>query len=399
MLDGYSQRSRSLISAQKHLGFQPSVLTSPLHQLDDPSASEAALDGIQYFRTFAQHGFAARAIRDRWPVLRDLSVVRLLRRRIRSLLDSDSFDLVHAHSPALCGLAALEPARSRGISFVYEIRSFWEDSDLTRDKTLKSSLRYQLSRGLETYVVRRADAIVGIARSILTEVGTRGVPADRLFHIPNGVDVARFVPRSRDAALARELGIENVPTLGYLGTFFPWEGVSWLVRAVVELRRRGLHFKLLIVGDGADAANIRRAIAETNSSEFVLHLGRVPHDDVERYYSVMDVLVYPRLRTRITELVTPLKPLEAMALGKTILASAVGGHRELIEPEVTGALFDPENVEDFCLQATRLLLDPNLSCLGEQARKTISKEKDWKLVARGYEHVYDAALQNARSRR
>lgn len=399
VIDGYSQRSRSLISAQSGLHFRPSVVTSPLHQHDDPSASDVSVDGVPYFRTPWQRGVTRRAIQGRWPFVREVSVVRLLRHRVQSLLDTDRFDAIHAHSPALCGLAALQAARSRGIPFVYEIRSFWEDSPLTRSLTLAARLRYGLARSLETYVVRRADATVGIAQSILQELARRGIPADRFFHVPNGVDVARFAPRARDLTLARELGVEATPTLGYVGTFFLWEGVSWMVRAAAKLRQQGLKFQLLIVGDGADAPEVKRAIAETRADEYVRCFGRVPHEQVERYYSVMDVLVYPRLRTRLTELVTPLKPLEAMALGKAILASGVGGLRELISSDVTGVLFEPGDTEDFCRQASRLLQDPNLrNRLGTQARDKVVAEKDWKSVARIYNRVYDAAIQNVRAR-
>jgi glycosyltransferase involved in cell wall biosynthesis len=321
-------------------------------------------------------------------------VIHLLRKRIEEVLDSENFDIVHAHSPALCGVAGMQAARSRGVHFVYEIRSFWEDSSVKQDKTAQRSIRYQLARALETRVVRQADAIVGIAQSILEEVKQRGVSASKLFHISNGVDFARFTPRIRDAALARELKVEDTPTLGYLGTLFPWEGVSWLVRAAAELRQRGVAFKLLIVGDGAEAEVVRKTILETRSSDFVQYLGRIPNEQVERYYSVMDVMVYPRCRSRLTDLVTPLKPLEAMALGKAVLASGVGGLRELIEPEVTGVLFEPEDINSFCLQAARLLLEPSFRKIGEQARAKIAA-KDWHYLTGKYEAVYEAAIRNS----
>ncbi len=399
VLDGYSQRSQSIVTAQLKLGMAPVVVTSPLHQLDDPNASETSLNGCQYFRSALQTGLAGRAIRERWPLIREVSVVRLLRRRIESLLDTCAFDVVHAHSPALCGLAALQAARSCGLPFVYEIRSFWEDSAIDQERTFRASIRYALARHLETYVVRRADSLVGIANSILRELASRKVPADRLFHVPNGVDVARFSPRPRDATLARELGIHETPTLGYVGTLFLWEGVSWLVRAAAELHKSGAVFQLLIVGDGPDANNVRKVIEETGAAGFVRYIGRVPHSEIERYYSVMDVLVYPRRSMRLTELVTPLKPLEAMALKKATLGSSVGGLRELIESENTGMLFEPGNVAEFCRQAARLLQQPDLRrVLGENARKNIAAQKDWKVLASRYEEVYAAAVRNARAR-
>jgi PEP-CTERM/exosortase A-associated glycosyltransferase len=399
ILDGYSQRSRSIVDSQLQIGMQPHVLTGPSQQVDDPAAAELQLEGVSYSRTVAQPGIAGHIIRNRWPLLRELAIVRLMKRRIEQLCDAASFDVLHAHSPALCGLAALQASRSRRIPFVYEIRSFWEDSAVVQRKTSHFSLRYRLGRGLETFVARRANAVVGISSAMLKDLEARPVSSPKLFHVPNGVDAARFVPRTRDSALATELGVAGVPTIGYLGTLFPWEGIPWLVRAASELYRSGTKFKLLIVGDGAAASEVRETIQALDAKDYVSFLGRVPHERVERYYSVMDVLVYPRLNVRTSEMVTPLKPLEAMALGKSVLGSGVGGIRELIEPEVTGLLFEPDNIQEFCRQTRRLLQDPVLRCkLGAQARQVVAREKDWKVLARLYEGIYDEAVRNHRAR-
>jgi glycogen synthase len=399
VLDGYSQRSRSIVTAQLQLGMRPSVLTGPLHQQDDPTASEISLDGIRYFRTPHEIGLTGQAIKKHWPLFRELGVVRLLRRRIESLLRGAAFDVVHAHSPALCGLAAAQAAHACSAPFVYEIRAFWEDAAVDQNKTRGTSMRYRLARRMETDVVQRADAVVGIARSILDDLQSRGVSADKLFHVPNGVDASRFAPVVRDNALAASLGLDGTPTLGFIGTLFPWEGIAWLVRAAKELRAKGTEFKLVIVGDGADASELKKSIQENNAGSYVSFLGRVPHDQVERYYSVMDVMVYPRRSIRLTELVTPLKPLEAMALGKAILGSSVGGIRELLANDETGMLFEPENIEDFCQQAARLLQDPALRRkLGDRARQAICVDKDWKTLVGRYEGVYETAIRNFQQR-
>ena len=393
--DGYAQRSRSIVAAQMQVGMRPSVLTGPLHEQDDPSASELFLDGVKYFRTPHKSSLAGPAIEAGWPLLREWGVVRLLRQRIESLLWNEHFDIIHAHSPALCGLAAAQVARSRSIPFVYEVRAFWEDGAGDRNKTGRKSIRYRASRRLETHVLRKADAIVGIAAPLLDDLRDRGISASKLFHVPNGVDTSRFSPQPRDAALAANLGLKEGHTLGFVGTFFPWEGIAWMVRAASELRKSGTDFNLVIVGGGADEGEIKKAIQECTAGSYVSLVGRVPHDQVERYYSVMDVLVYPRHSERLTELVTPLKPLEAMALGKAVLGSDVGGIRELVEPEKTGVLYRADNVEDFCLQARRLLAEAGLrSRLGEEAREFILREKDWSFLAKRYLDVYDFAMRH-----
>jgi len=392
---GYSIRSLHLIAAQYRLGLRPQALTGPLQTVDDPNATETVVENITYRRTPFRGKFSEWAISRRRPVLREAAVVRLIRNRILELLENDTVDLIHAHSPALCGVGALQAARSKRLPFVYELRAFWEDAAVDQNKTSTRSLRYRLSQKLEDYVVHRADAVVGISQAILDELKKRKTEPAKLFHVPNGVDTEKFAPGSRDESLAAKLGLGSEPVLGFIGSLYRWEGVAWLVRAVTELRRCGTACKLLIVGDGEEMPAVREAVRELNAGDFIQVLGRVPHDEIERYYSVVDVLVYPRHSIRLTELVTPLKPLEAMALGKAILGSDVGGIRELVESEKTGVLYRADNVEDFCVQAKRVLAQATLRRkLGEEAREFILREKDWNVLARRYIDIYDFAIRN-----
>lgn len=391
---GYSIRSLHLIAAQSRLGLRPQALTGPLQIVDDPAPVETVLDNVTYKRTPYRGKFSEWAISRRRPGLREAAIVRLIRNRIVEIARNEPIDLIHAHSPALCGLGALQAARAKRIPFVYELRAFWEDAAVDQNKTSTRSLRYRLSQKLEDYVVHRADAVVGISQSILDELQKRKTDPAKLFHVPNGVDVQKFTPIARDQALASKLGLGGEPVLAFIGSLYRWEGVAWLVRAVAELRRRGTSCKLLIVGDGEEMPAVREAVRELNAADFVQVLGRVPHGDIERYYSVADVLVYPRHSIRLTELVTPLKPLEAMALGKAVLGSNVGGIRELVQPEKTGALFLADNVDDFCVQAKRLLSQTSLQAkLGEEARKFILREKDWNVLAQRYIPIYDFAIR------
>lgn len=395
VLSGYSVRSRNLVRAQHLLGYEPVAVTGPLHQLDSADGLDAMVDGSPYRRTQLTAGLSRRAIAGRWPFLREAAVVRLLRRRILQLLHEEEFDLIHAHSPALCGLAACQAAALKGVPSVYEIRAFWEEGPGAAGDNLWKSLRRRLTRNLEIHVARKADAVVGIAAHILQDLQQRGVASGKLFHVPNGVDADRFAPRERDSELARQLGLDGRLVLGFIGSLYQYEGVSWLVNALSELKRTGLACRLLVIGDGEDLPSIREVARQSGLDDAVLPLGRVPHDQVERYYSLMDVMVYPRRKSRLTDTVTPLKPLEAMALGKPILASDVGGIRELIEHDKTGLLFRADDVEDFCRQARRLMSSPELRAkLAAQARHTALAEKDWRVLVRRYEEVYRFAISS-----
>lgn len=395
VLSGYSVRSRYLATAQMQAGHLPNVVTSPLHQLDDPKACDTAVDGVPYSRTPLVDGISRLAISKRWPIVREAAVVLLLKRHILQLVDLTPFDVIHAHSPALCGLAAWKAARSKRLPFVYEIRAFWEDAAVDQRRTRRESLRYGVSRSLETFVARRAGAVVGIAKPILDDLQMRGVKPKRLFHVPNGVDAQAFHPAPRDVELAEELRLGKEPVLGFIGTLYRYEGIAWLVRAVIELRRRGTPCQLLVAGYGEDFKDIESAVRTEGAADYIRLLGTIPHDQVRRYYSLMDLMVYPRHSTRLTELVSPLKPLEALASGKAILASNIGGIRELVEAEKTALLFQPNNIDDFCRQAQRLIQQEDLRReLGEQARQLILRDKDWKILAQRYDAVYRTAIES-----
>ena len=175
-----------------------------------------------------------------------------------------------------------------------------------------------------------------ISQHLLDDLRQRGLPAEKLFHVPNGVDADRLTPLARDEQLANELVPDGGPVFGFFGSFYRYEGVAWLIRAAAELYSRGNRFQLLIIGSGEDAAAISNAVREYGASGYVRVLNPVPHEEIRRYYSIVDVMVFPRLVFHLTEMVTPLKPLEAMSLKKAVLASNVGGHRELLDPRRHG---------------------------------------------------------------
>ena len=388
VLSGYSVRSRNLITSQHRLGYSITALTSPLHQLDDATATDVTLDEVTYARTPLRGGLATSAITKRWPIVREYEVVRLLREQILKMIARDRVQVVYAHSPALCGLAALQAARKAGVPCVYEIRAFWEDAAADRDDK-SPTWRSHLTHKLETYVARHADAVAAIAKPMLHDLSSRGIPESKLFHIPNGVNTDRFFPGTRDEALVHDLKLREGLVFGFFGSLYRYEGISWLIRALARLRSAGQKFRLLIIGRGEDESAIREAVRECNAGDYVTIIPHVSYEQIGRYYSVLDVAVYPRRSIRLTELVTPLKPLEAMAMGKPVLASSVGGIRELVDSERTGLLFRPENEEDFCKQAMRMLASPSLrKSLAESGRQFVLRERDWNVLAERYGKIY-----------
>ena len=388
-MSGYTHRSQSIIERQKALGARPVVITSSRHAA---FVKREEIGGIAYYRSRLPTHPLYRLV-SRLPAVNDMTLMLRLRRDIVRVARAESIDVIHAHSPVLCGLPALWAARTIGLPFVYEVRALWEDAAVDQEKTTEQSLRYALSRRLESFVLRRADRLVAICDGLKREIIRRGVAAQKIRVMPNGVDTGAFQPVEKPPKILERHVLNGQRVIGFIGSFFAFEGLTTLLEAVPLIRARFPHVKVLLVGSGEQEAALRRLVDERRMSSDVILTGRVPHEEVRAYYAIMDVLVYPRISKRITELVTPLKPLEAMALGKTVIASDVGGLRELIEDGTTGLLFNAGDPHDLAKKCVLALTDRALSERVAQAgREFVRREKDWTPVCKKYLDLYEEMI-------
>ncbi len=385
---GYTFRTRAILKAQEGHGLEVRGITGQRHNCEAVvAAPREEADGLIFHRT---SGTPAGP-----PPLREMGEIEALAGAIHAAALEWRPDIIHAHSPALGGAAALRAARALGVPFVYEIRAFWEDAAVGNLTGTEGSLKYRLTRALETRVAKAADALFTICHGLKDDLAARGIPAERVHVMPNGVDLTLFGdPPPRDDALAAQLGIApGAPVIGYIGSFYAYEGVDDLIAAMPLLRRSHSDARLLLVGAGPMDAAWRAAAAALPEPDAVIFAGRVPHTEVERYYSLVDVLAYPRKAQRLTELVTPLKPLEAMAQRRLVAASSVGGHRELMEDGVTGTLFAPDDPAA-CAAALAGLLDERQGweAMKDRAVAHVRSRHDWAMNARDYVSVYHLLL-------
>ena len=290
----------------------------------------------------------------------------------------------------LSALAALPVARRRGLPLVYEIRAFWEDAAVGNGTGRQGSARYRLTKMIETYAARRADAVAVICEGLRQDLIQRGIDADKIIVSPNGVDMELFgSPLAADALFADSLGLTDADTVGFIGSFYDYEGLDDLIRAMPILLERRPKAQLLLVGGGPMEEALRAQAAASPAADRIRFVGRVPHDEVERYYALIDILAYPRKAMRLTELVTPLKPLEAMAQRKLVAASDVGGHRELIEDDVTGTLFragDPAALADAL--AGLFEHSGGWDKRRDVARRFVERERNWSSNISRYAPLY-----------
>lgn len=394
---GYTFRSLAILMQQRALGWETFHITSPKHsQAAKNSARIEDVDGLRFYRT---------AIPDGWlsdlPVFNQLAIIRALEHRLDEVVREVRPDILHAHSPALNGQAAVRVGKRYGIPLVYEIRAFWEDAAVDHGTAREWGLRYRLTRALETSIVKRADAVTTICEGLRNDLVTRGVPQGKITVIPNAVDPDKFTLAGvRDESLAQELGISGKQVLGFIGSFYAYEGLPLLLRAMPEILEQLPDTRVLLVGGGPQEAEIRRLISEIGLESQVVVTGRVPHDRVQAYYDLIDVLVYPRLSMRLTDLVTPLKPLEAMAQGRLVVASDVGGHRELIRDGDNGVLFRAGDAKALADTVVGLLRQPQRwPELRAKGRLYVEKERNWAVSVGYYRSVYEHLLERSHRRK
>ena len=382
---GYVSRTLGILRAQRRLGLDPVALTSPRHGMEagPPAAPVEEEAGFAFHRTPPP----GRAL----PGLGFRAEMAATERRLAAAVAETRPALIHAHSPVLNALPALRVARRAGLPLVYEIRAFWEDAAVDAGATREGSARYRLTRAMETRAARRADHVFAICEGLRSDLLGRGIDPDRLDLAPNAIEPERLPPvTARDADLAAALGLGEGPVLGFIGSFYRYEGLSLLIEAFPAIRERHPGARLLFVGGGPEEEALRAAAAPLGGA--AVFAGRVPPERVRQHYSVVDLLVYPRLKMRLTDLVTPLKPLEAMAMTRPFVASDVGGHRELVEDGVTGRLFragDAAALTAAALDALDPAAGPRNAAMAGPALDFVRATRSWSAVARRYLPVYE----------
>jgi PEP-CTERM/exosortase A-associated glycosyltransferase len=395
---GYAIRSSEIVTKQLEKGLEPVVITSPsqspLGELD--AERSEYIDGVRYFRTCSDFLPPTQEVQDKSPVkaaLRVLQNFQLLKTAFR-VARTYRPSVIHGHSPFTCGLVANMVAKKEKIPSIYEMRGIWEDSHSGRGKFSENSLRYRAVRALDNKALRGASLCCAIGNALKVEIVSRGISSENVFIVPNGVDVQAFAPHPPDEDVKKRLGLSGKLLFGYIGYFFNYEGLDLLVDAMIRLAPQLPDLCLLLVGDGELMPTLRNMVAEGGISDRVVFTGRVPHNQVSDFYRICDFMVLPRRDKRETRLVTPLKPLEIMAMGKPLISSDVGGHLEMVEDGANGVLFRSEDVSDLVSKCTMVAKDRDLRMvLGIRARKWVEENRDWRVLVNRYITAYEKLTQ------
>lgn len=401
---GYGTRSHGVAGGLAASGREVIVLTRPgfpvdikteLNDADVPA--EDVIDGIRYVRTLE-------------PKRKGMSMLQYvtkaadaLERQMRNLRP----EMVMSASNHVTALPALIAARRLGLPFIYEVRGLWEITRISREQEFEDTPAFAVQSLLEAKVAQLADHVFTLTEPMREELSSRGVRDERIELLPNSCDPDRFLPRPRDQELAARLGIpDGVPVIGYVGTFVDYEGLEDLTLACTLLKQRGVTFRLMLVGNenasGTDRGPITEQILRIAEAEgmtdWLIMPGRVPHEEVESYYSLIDIAPFPRKPWPVCEMVSPMKPLEALAMEKAVLVSSVRALTEMIADGQTGRVFDKGSVASLADRLQELIDEPQQRlALGRRGRAWVGAERTWKQIGIRASRRFDQVLQAHRA--
>jgi len=401
---GYSIRTHAIATQMARQGVRVSVARQALHGVGTGQGTRLKLqaamehEGVAYLNlpeSVAQQAGGG------LPISSRLDKIGFFRRmRGRHLLSGYAHwlnetagkpALLHAHTPPEVALDGAVMAKSMGIPLVYEVRGFW---GLSRAVEYGIPIPERLAVAADARAARGAKCVVAICQGIADLLVRGGIPANKVHVVPNGVEMSRFPPLERDAALAERLGLTGRVVFAYATNVRKMEGIQTLIRAWPEVKRRVPEAVFLLLGDGQYLPALQAQAKAIGLDDSFRFLGRVPHREMRSYYSLFDVFIVPRIPEPVCQLVTPLKPLEAMAMGVPVLSSDVEAMKEIVADGETGLLFragDPVSLADACVTlASNATLRTTLA---ERARQWVAAERDWGALVGHYRGIYAEALR------
>ncbi|TDR89286.1 glycosyltransferase family 4 protein [Enterovirga rhinocerotis] len=376
--NGYAMRSHYLLRSLKSLDEDVLGVTRLGYPWDAEKKKPATsyieeIDGLPYI-----HLGGTDASRDTMTLE---NYVLECSQRIAHVAAAMETDVIHSASNWVAGLPALRAARLLGLPFCYEVRGLWEITRASTTPGYRQTDHFSLFERMEGLVARNADRVFAITGQVKAELVRRGVDESKIVLAPNGVETERFTPRATDEALKRELGIKDEIVFGFIGTFARYEGLIDLCRAATELTKRGKRFKLLLIGDGGVFDDVVAYKKEFDHENNIIVTGRIPFEQVPSYYSLVHVAVFPRASTEITEMVSPLKPFEAMAMAKPVIGSSVAPIAEFVDEGETGWLFEKGSLDDLVRVMSNVIDQPSMAePMGRKARRFIEEKRDWKII-------------------
>ena len=437
-VNGYAIRTQMILKHQK-----PSMnvigLTSPWYPQRESMIDEYQLEGIHYHRTIhplhrkgkmpithkiirsqtkkelnnasqSVNGNKKRAsnifvkairapgyfARIGWKVVEEKILIKYFTKRIIEVAKQNNAEIIHAHTPYRVGLPALKAARKLGLPFVYEMRGMWEETAVANGRWIRNGPAYRRFQNYETKVLRKADSVICISETLKKEAISRGVNPEKITVVTNAVEKDMSKKKSKSSSLKSAKDSLNLSTstkvVGYIGSLREMEGVDLTARAVAKLADNGHDVRFFVLTGNNGQEELRALCKKLGIADKSTIIGPVPHEEVPVFYDLIDLFIVSRPDTRVTKLVTPLKPFEAMAMGKAVIASKLPALEEIIQHEKTGLLYTSDNLQSLVESIEKCIQDDDLTkSLGDSAKEWIEENRTWDIVVKNSLKAYEIA--------
>ncbi len=431
-VNGYAVRTQGLLKAYSETDeIEPIGLTSPWYPERESMAEPIEVDGITYHRCLhparmkstssvgmkwsaargrdrisGSEGFAAKPLwkramhfalkplRPGWAWIEERVLFKHFTSRIIEVAIAEDADIIHAHVPYRVGMPALKAARKLQLPFIYEMRGMWEESAVASGRWKAGGLAHRRFRRMETKVMRDADAIICISETLRQEAISRGITPEKISIVPNAVNSAETEPEVSELLVEVREKIGDSQVVGYIGSLRELEGVDSTADAVSILRKRDVNAKLFVLSSESGQLELLAHCEKLGIDEDSIITGPVPHNQVAPFYELIDVFVVSRPEKRVTRLVTPLKPFEAMQAGRALVMSDLPALAEIVEDGKTGRLYPSDNVESLANTIHELLEDESLRTnLGKAAAEWVSTERTWSNVVGEVPGIYQKEVE------
>ena len=401
---GYAIRTHGLTSVLNTKGYDVSVLARHSYPVDRHDfrgtsvSKQNRIDNVVYNFTGVKKTQNTINYADVFNFTKLRKYSFQFEKAIESYAMENKSAILHSGSNFVVGNAAARVAKKLGLTSIYEIRGFWHLTQATKKEGYVDSDHYKLSERFEIETAKKSDYVFTITNALRQILIENGVQESKIRVLPNAVDASKFTAMDKDRQLEKELDFQNSIVIGYIGSFVDYEGLDLLLEACALLKENhGDVFKLLLVGDGDVMQQLRRTVRFLQLEDHVVFTGRVSHDEVQRYYSLIDIAPLPRKGLRVCELVSPLKPFEAMASGKVLITSSVQALAEIVDDGITGLVFEKDNAKDLADKLELVLSDPNLrKKMGANANKWVLENHSWDVISKRVTDIYDQILEEGR---
>ena len=448
-VNGYAVRTQMILENQNQLeAIECLALSSPWYPDRDSMVEEYNQNGVQYLRTlhpsrkenrkfshklvkfftrnpntqslsntgnnedkkfillrvydFVYYGFftLGRAIRHffriGWKVIEEKILIKYFTKRIIEVAKQNKSEIIHAHTPYRVGLPALRAARKLNLPFVYEMRGMWEETAVANGRWSRNGPAYRRFQSYETRVLRKADAVICISETLKQEAIRRGVDPNKITVVTNAVEKSMIDLKSKSSQLQKAVDSLNISkstkVVGYIGSLREMEGVDFTAKAVAKLIENGHDVRLFVLTGNQGQSELKSLCKRLGIEDKAVIIGPVPHKEVAVFYDLIDIFIVSRPNSRVTQLVTPLKPFEAMVMGKAVIASKLSALEEIINDDHTGLLYQPDDLESLVEKIEVCIKDDSkMKSLGESARVWVLENRTWDVVVKGTLKAYERA--------